>query len=246
MLVTAWLLSTFHRTGSLPLLVANGPKGSGKTGLSKYSRRLIDDSGMLSSGQPRSERDLAIALRNDGVAVFDNLSGVPDWLADCLCRASDGAGFRTRKLCTDGDEALFDEQRSMIINGIDDVSGRTDLLDRCLVLLRPKMREEDRKDESELNAAFERIRGRALGALLSVVSAGLKALPSARVPKTRMADFGRWVCACESGLGDVLVGDALRTWEPGTFEGVCTGRTRKTSLRMVSAIASSLRLFCNS
>src|SRR5262249_2911090 len=62
--------------------------------------------------------------------------------------------------------------------------------------------------EEEVLARFEKVRPKILGALLDAVSAGLKRLPNVKLERLpRMADFARWVTACEVALG----------WEPGSF-----------------------------
>ena len=81
---------------------------------------------------PREDRDLFIAANNGHVIVFDNVSGLPDWLSDSLCRLATGGGFATRQLYTDGDEVLFDAMRPIILNGIEDFVSRPDLADRTI------------------------------------------------------------------------------------------------------------------
>src|SRR5215212_3526332 len=99
---------------------------------------------------PRGERDLVIAANNSRVVALDNLSGLPPWLSDALCRLSTGGGFGTRKLFADDEETLFDATRPIILNGITDVATRADLLDRAIVLTLPTIPEEERRPEAEL------------------------------------------------------------------------------------------------
>jgi hypothetical protein len=60
---------------------------------------------------PREDRDLFIAATNGHVLVFDNVSGLPAWISDTLCRLATGGGFAVRQLYTDQDEVLFDAAR---------------------------------------------------------------------------------------------------------------------------------------
>ena len=69
---------------------------------------------------------------NGHVLAFDNLSGLPSWLSDSLCRLTSGGAFSTRRLFTDQDEILFAAARPVILNGIEDVITRPDLADRAL------------------------------------------------------------------------------------------------------------------
>jgi hypothetical protein len=133
---------------------------------------------------------------------LDNLSRIPPWLSDALCRLATGGGFATRELYTDAEEALFDAQRPVILNGIEELATRGDLLDRALILYLPALSEEKRQSESNLWSEFELARPALLGSLLDVVSAALRRLPSVRLErKPRMADFAVWMTAAEAQLG---------------------------------------------
>jgi hypothetical protein len=57
---------------------------------------------------------LFIAASNGHVLAFDNLSGLPPWLSDTLCRLTSGGAFSTRRLFTDQDEILFAAARPII------------------------------------------------------------------------------------------------------------------------------------
>jgi hypothetical protein len=46
---------------------------------------------------------------------LDNLSTVPDWLSDSICRAVTGDGDVRRKLYTDGEHAVFSFRRAVAI-----------------------------------------------------------------------------------------------------------------------------------
>src|ERR1700685_3200463 len=109
--------------------------------------------------------------------AFDNVSYLPDWLSDALCRLSTGGGFATRSLYTDGEEALFDAMRPIILNGIADVATRGDLLDRAIPLTLEPIHDENRRTEEKLMADFEIKRPFILGALLDMMAHGLKMLP---------------------------------------------------------------------
>src|SRR5271166_2330593 len=80
---------------------------------------------------PREERELMIAANNGHVLAFDNLSSLPGWLSDALCRLASGGSFALRRLYTDADEVLFQAARPAILNGIEDIITRQDLADRA-------------------------------------------------------------------------------------------------------------------
>ena len=123
-LVVAWLLGALRAGGPYPVLAIAGEQGSAKTVLSNLLRALIDPSVAPVRALPRDERELFIAASNGHVLAFDNLSGLPLWLSDTLCRLTSGGAISTRRLFTNQDEILFALARPVILNGIEDVTCR--------------------------------------------------------------------------------------------------------------------------
>src|SRR5215831_9944229 len=154
-LVTAWLLAALRHGKPYPLLVISGEQGSSKTMLAKMLRALIDPNVAPVRSVPREERDLFIAANNGHVLAFDNLSALPPWLSDALCRLASGGSFAVRQLYTDQDEVLFHAARPVILNGIEDVVSRPDLADRALFLTLPWVSQVRRRPEQKLWQEFE-------------------------------------------------------------------------------------------
>src|SRR6516225_9758245 len=163
-LVIAWLLAAMRPTGPYPLLAISGEQGSAKTVVSKLLRALVDPNVAPVRALPRGERELMIAANNGHLLAFDNLSGLPPWLSDALCRIASGGSFAVRRLYTDDEEVLFKAARPILLNGIEDVIGRPDLADRAISLTLGPIGDERRRSESELWAKFERARPVILGA----------------------------------------------------------------------------------
>jgi hypothetical protein len=206
-LVVAWALAVLRNHGPYPVIVLSGEQGSAKSTFSAILRALLDPNTAPLRALPREDRDLFIAASNGHVLAFDNVSGLPGWISDTLCRLATGGGFAVRQLYTDQDEVLFDASRPVILNGIEDIVTRPDLADRAVFLTLEPIAEEHRRPEQELWAAFEVERPRILGVLLDAVVEGLKRLPKTRLEKLpRMADFALWATACERAL-----------WPAGTF-----------------------------
>ena len=120
-MTVAWLLAALRPSGPYPLLAVIGEQGSAKTALTKILRALVDPNTAPARSLPREERDLMIAANNGHVLAFDNLSGLPFWLSDALCRLAGGGSFALRQLFTDEDEILFHATRPAILNGIEDL-----------------------------------------------------------------------------------------------------------------------------
>jgi hypothetical protein len=212
-LFLGWLVAAFRSTGPYPVLDLQGEHGSGKSTACRMARALVDPNTAPLRSEPREPRDLMIAANNGWVIALDNLSGIQAWQSDCLCRLSTGGGFSTRTLYENDEETIFDATRPVIINGIEEVATRADLLDRCLLLNLPRIEQIQRRPEAELWQAFEDARPRILGALFSAVAAALRNLPTTNLPVLpRMADFAIWATAAEPALG-LAPGTFLATYQ---------------------------------
>jgi hypothetical protein len=206
-LIVAWALAVLRNKGPYPVIVLSGEQGSAKSTFSAILRALLDPNSAPLRALPREDRDLFIAATNGHVLTFDNVSGLPAWISDTICRLATGGGFAVRQLYTDQDEVLFDATRPVVLNGIEDIVTRPDLADRAIFLTLEPIPEERRRPEKELWAAFDKVRPQILGALLDAVSLGLRRLSETRLAKLpRMADFALWATACEGAV-----------WEDGTF-----------------------------
>ena len=97
-LTKGWLVGAFRPTGPYPVLILQGEQGSAKTTLARVLRAVVDPSTAPVRTVPRGEHDLVIAANNSRLLALDNLSSLPPWLSDALCRLSTGGGFGTRTL----------------------------------------------------------------------------------------------------------------------------------------------------
>ena len=209
-LCVAWLLASLRDTGPYPLLVLTGEQGSAKSTAAKLLRSLVDPARPPTTGMPRNERDAAIATRNRHVLAYDNLSGLPTWFSDTLCRLSTGEGFATRALYTNDEEVVIEASRPVILAGIENPSVRGDLTERSITIRLAPIADADRRTETELMSTFEEAAPVIFGALLDGLSEGLRRYGEVRLERLpRMADFCKWAVACEGAY-----------WPPGTFMAV--------------------------
>lgn len=201
-LVLGWLLGAFRPRGPFPILFITGAQGNGKSFFTRMVRSLIDPSAAPIRAAPQNDRDLLVSAANSWVLAFDNLSSVPGWLSDTLCRLATGGGFATRMLHTDRDEMIFEAERPLILNGIPNLAERADLADRTITVHPRPLSEDVRRAQEDLEFPFEQSRPRILGALLDAVSGALQQLPTVKLDRLpRMADFARWATAAEISLG---------------------------------------------
>ena len=232
-LVVAWALAVLRNRGPYPVIVLSGEQGSAKSTFSAILRSLLDPNTAPLRALPREDRDLFIAASNGHVLAFDNVSGLPSWTSDTLCRLATGGGFAVRQLYTDQDEVLFDATRPVILNGIEDIVTRPDLADRAVFLTLEAIPEERRRSEAELWAAFDAERPCILGVLLDAVVQGLKMLPDTTLERLpRMADFALWATACETAL-----------WPAGTFWSAYCGNRDEAVENVIEAdpVAAAVR-----
>jgi hypothetical protein len=150
---------------------------------------------------------------------FDNLSRLPEDLADAACRLATGGGFGGRQLYSDHDEAIFDATRPLVFNAIPDLgTARPDFLDRALIVESLSITPEMRRDEAQFWREFSERRPRILGALLDAAVAGLRNLPQIKLDRPpRLADFALWVSACEEALG-MKLGEAVAAYRANCAE----------------------------
>lgn len=103
--------------------------------------------------------------------------------------------------------------RPVILNGIEELATRSDLLDRAIVLTLAAIPDDRRQTQWELWQRFEQQRPGLLGALLDAVSWALRNIADVRLDHSpRMADFAQWATAAESALG-LQHGDFMRAYQ---------------------------------
>jgi hypothetical protein len=201
-LLKMWVLAALSPDGPYPILVLNGPHGSAKTTVSRILRSLIDPNEAAMRTLPKEERDLMIAGTNSWVIALDNLSHIPDWVSDALCRISTGGGFATRELHSDEDEILFNVKRPLILNGISEIATRGDLMDRCIIVTLIEIDKRMRKPEKKFWIDFEQHQAGIMGYFLDGLSGALANIESVVLKELpRMADFAMWATAGEQALG---------------------------------------------
>ena len=208
MLIISWLVGALRGRKPYPIMALNGEQGVAKSYTSRVVRRTIDPNVADLRLPPKEPRDLMIAALNSHIIAFDNLSVIPEWLSDALCVIATGGGFSTRELYSDLDETLFSAERPILLNGINNVVTRPDLLDRALVVTLEPIPDELRKSESALDADFVSAHPGILAALLDAVSCALAREATTDIGSLpRMADFATWVEAAAPSLG----------WAPDQF-----------------------------
>lgn len=199
-LVAAWMLAALRPTGPYPILFLSGEQGTGKSTAARVLRRLIDPSASLLRTPPKEVRDLLVGALNGWILALDNLSFLGPQLSDALCRISTGGAISERALYTNTDEILIEVQRPVIVNGIEEMATRPDLVERGLHIELELI--DGRMAEAAFWRAFESDAPRIFGALVAGLSAAIRdheTINIGRLP--RMADFAQWAAAGIGTLG---------------------------------------------
>jgi DnaJ domain len=196
-LLVAYALAALRPNTNYPVLILAGEQGSGKTSLVRLLGSLIDPRAPQLRSLPGDERNLIVAARHAHFISFDNISGLSDDLSDAICRLSTGGGHGERRLYTNEEEVTFEGRRPVCLNGIEDVATRPDIVDRSLMLLLLAITANKRREETEIQKAFDGEAPLILGTLFDGLSAGLLNFAEVQIAgKPRMADFAKWAEAC--------------------------------------------------
>ena len=209
MQLIAWLIAAWVPEIGHPVLVVHGEQGTAKSTLMRMLTLLVDPSSAPLRSEPRDIDAWVQAADHTWLLTLDNVSALPGWLSDAMCRAVTGEAFVKRKLYTDSEDVVMSFRRVVALTGIEVVAQRSDLLDRSILLGLEPIEQHQRRPESEVLAEFEAARPKIVGALLTILSGVLVELPQiTSLPYLpRMADFARVGVAVERVLG----------WESGSF-----------------------------
>lgn len=182
--------------------VLYGQEGSTKSTTSKITRSVIDPSAALTCRSYTQKKEFVQYLAHNYCCVLDNLSAINTNLSDLLCSAVTGDGDTKRTLYTDDGDTIFVFKRSFIINGINNVVLRPDLLRRSVLFELHPPKPNMRATESDLWRNFEASRSFILGGILNTLAKAMQIYPQLKLERLYdMADFTLWGAAVAEALG---------------------------------------------
>jgi hypothetical protein len=154
LLFLVYLVASFVPDIPHPIIHPYGHHGAAKSTFMRVIKRLADPSIEELLICPKDVNDLAQKLSHHWVCFFDNLTTIPDWLSDMLCRVATGAAFAKRELFTDDSDIIFQLKRIAGMNGINIVATKADLLDRTIPLELMDIPEDKRRMEKDFWLEF--------------------------------------------------------------------------------------------
>jgi hypothetical protein len=201
-LVAAWLVALLHPSIPHPVLGLFGEQGTGKTTAEKVLVSILDPSPVPTRKPPKDAEAWITAASGSWVVGLDNLSVIPDWLSDSICRAVTGDGDVRRQLYADNALVVFAFRRCIVMTGIDLGALNGDLAERLLGVLLEVIDPSNRIEENDLWPRWAKAHPRILGAVLDLAAQVSELLPGIVLDqKPRMADFARIVRAVDEVLG---------------------------------------------
>jgi hypothetical protein len=200
-LAIAWAVAAYFTGIPHPILLIQGEQGTAKSNLIRTLLALVDPQPAADRTPPRDQREWAIFARASWAFCYDNITAIPDWLSNALCKGVTGDAVLQRVLHTDDDIGVYSFQRVIALTTIaikHDIAG--DLADRIL-LVEPEVI-DNRRTEADVAAARAAALPAALGAVLDLVAGVLREQPGTSVENApRMADFARLLAALDTVTG---------------------------------------------
>ena len=197
--ISYWIPEIAH-----PAIVASGAQGAAKSWAFILVRRINDPSSIELLNLPRGEEELAQHLEQHWLTPYDNLTYLPGWASDMLCRAITGGGIAKRKLYTDNESIILTFKRCVLLNGINIAAQKGDLLDRSMIFHFEPIDMDKRKTEADLTKEFNDVRSIIVTGFLNVLSQALKFFPEIKLKfkeLQRLSDFNLYGCAIAKALG---------------------------------------------
>lgn len=218
-MIVGFVLASFRTKGPYPILELVGEKGTSKSTTTRLVQALIDPSQAQLGSPIHTEEQLAVRANHSWLVTLDNCSGASDALSDMLCRLATGGAYSARQLYTDSTQTVINYCRPCVINGIENIAKRSDLLDRCWGLELSRISTTKRKTENQLWSDFD-VKGPGIfGAICDALVTAVREEGKVNLKSMdRLADAERWVTAASAALG----------WQEGAFQAVL--RERRTEV----------------
>ena len=112
LLVKCYVVSILIPGISKAMLMIHGPKGAAKTAFEDLVKLLLDPSSLDNLTLPRTTEQLSQQLMHNFLTYYDNVSTLPEWLSNDLCRAVTGTSNSKRELYSDDDDIIYQYKKA--------------------------------------------------------------------------------------------------------------------------------------
>ncbi len=210
-----WLLSACRPKGPFPILILQGPTGSGKSEVAKALRHLVDPNKNPLNELPVSSRRIQEHASENWVALFDHVTALSPKKSATLCGLSQGITYDQR--LPKGDHLPVTQSRPIILTVTPDCKIPEEIQSRALLITLPEIEDESRRTTRDLEAALNAIRPKVFTRLILAIQTALQCEDTIEVTTLpRMADAAKWAMAASPALGvtDHLMRQAQTNYWP--------------------------------
>ena len=201
-ILLGYMVAAFIPDVPHPILMLSGGQGTGKSNAATFIGKLLDPSDAILKTQPSNQEHWTTLASNCWVIVLDNVSSIPAWMSDSLCKGVTGEGLVKRTLYTNNEVTLLKVKRVIMLTSIDAGALRGDLGERLVLVDLEPIHETKRKTDKELNRMYDAAQPAILGALLDLLVQVMSKLETVKVPRLpRMADFAKVLAAMDAATG---------------------------------------------
>ena len=201
-LLVAWLVAALFPGIPHPILALSGEQGTAKSTTGRTLVSLIDPSPAPLRTAPKDARAWTVQAAASWTVMLDNVSSIPAWFSDTLCKAVTGDGMVERALYTDDDVNVLSFQRVIGMTTIDAGALRGDLAERILMVELDPIPPSARRTDDHVKADYESAAPAILGAILDLTAQVLATLPTVTVTELpRLADFAKILAAIDQVQG---------------------------------------------
>lgn len=186
-----------------PILLLSGAPGVSKSTTCRKLKNLISPSLVDTQSMPDKVDSLYATLSHNYLVAFDNAAKITEEFSNALCISCTGGYISKRTLYTTNNETSINLHCKLIINGVDDIMSKPDLIDRTNRIYLDKIAK--RLSDEQVKEEFDAIKPKLLGAIFNCLKDGMKLVPETKhcysTLLPRMVEFGQYGAAMIQAMG---------------------------------------------